>query len=213
MNRYRVVWGLALLSVLAAVGCSDDSNPTSPPRFSVRADSSFVVGAAGDLEISDFAGNINVATGAANAVDIVAVKWARNESHLDLIDLEMLALANGVRVATANPSNFSNAWVDVDATIPPDMSPSIEAGAAEIKYTGPAPGETFFAVGAGNITITLPPGANVEVVLSVGAGTIRVDFPVVGHVGDHLVSGVVGTGADGKIVAQAGAGNIVIASQ
>ncbi len=213
MKRYRALWGAALLSIVAALGCSDESNPSSPPRFSARSDSSFVVGAGGVLQINDFAGNINVTTGAANAVDIVAVKWARKESNLDQLDLEMLTDADTVRVTTANPLGLSNAWVDVDATIPPDMLPWIQAGAADITYVGPAAGQCSFMAGAGNIWINLPPSANVALELSVGAGTIQVGFPVVGQVEDRVVDGVIGTGADGKITATLGAGNIIIASQ
>ena len=156
---------------------------------------------------------VTVTPGAANVVDVVAEKWAGREQDLDAIELEMLALQNGVRITATNPLKLNGVWVDVDATIPLDMRPRIEVGAGDIAYRGPAQGETLFATGAGNITLTLPAGVNVEVLLSVGSGTVRVDFPVVGQVNDHVVDGVIGTGADGRIVAQVGAGSIVVESE
>jgi hypothetical protein len=67
--------------------------------------------------------------------------------------------------------------------------------------------------GAGIITLRLPADVNVEIYLSVAAGTVRVDFPVVGQVNEHVVDGVIGTGADGRIVAQVGSGRIIVIPQ
>jgi hypothetical protein len=213
MNRVRALAGAALLLVISAFGCSDSSTVVSNRVYSERSDSSFAVADSSVLEISNFAGRVNVSSGNPHVVDVVAEKWALRQEDLDKIDLEMLELQNGVSVTTANLLSLSNVSVDLGLTVPTDMRPTIQAGAGDIGYEGLAEGECFFATGAGTITLKLPPGVNVEVHLSVGAGTIRVDFPVVGQVNEHVVNGVIGTGADGRIVAHVGAGTIIVTSQ
>lgn len=214
MRPHRALWGAALISLLAALGCSDDSKTiVKSPRYTALSDSSFVVMNDGVLEISDFAGSVVVTPGPANAVDVAVEKWAAKQADLDAIDVEMLQLTNGVRVTATNPSQRSSVGVDLDVTIPTDMRPQIEVAGGEIAYRGPAQGESHFGVGGGSITLTLPADVNVEVSLTVGAGSVRVDFPVVGQVTGQSVNGVIGTGADGRIVAQVAAGSIIVESQ
>lgn len=213
MKLGRAVWGLTLLSLVLALGCSDDSTSVSSPRYSERSDSTFAVGDSSVLEISNFAGKVAVTPGNAGLVQVVAEKWAARQEDLDEIEVEMVELQNGVRIGTANPSGLDNVSVDLEVTVPGDARPTIQSGAGEIAYEGLAEGECTFSTGAGTLTLRLPPNVNAEVYLAVGAGTIRVDFPVVGRVTDHVVDGIIGTGTDGRIVAQVGAGQIIVTSQ
>jgi len=211
MRPQRALWGVALVSLAAALGCSDDSTTiVDARRYSAFSDSTFAVGDAAVLEVNNFAGTTTVIPGAANEAHIAVERWAANQSDLDAIEVAMVALANGVRITTTNPAGLSRVGVDLDATIPPDMQPRIETGAGEIRYRGPALGESRFAVAAGNITLRLPSDVDVELSLTASSGFVRVDFPVVGQVTERTVQGVIGTGADGKIIAQVGAGNIVV---
>lgn len=211
MRPHHALGGAALIALLATLGCSDDSTTiVNAPRFTALSDSTFVVAADGVLEINDFAGTVTVTPGGANAVDVTVEKWAAKQADLNAIDVELVEVSNGVRITATNPMQRSQVGVDLDVAIPTDMRPVIEVGAGAIAYRGPAPGETHFGAGAGDITLTLPADVNVELSLTAGAGSVRVDFPVTGQVGDHAVNGVIGTGADGKIVAQVGAGNIVV---
>ena len=213
MNSVRGMCGAAFLLLVSVFGCSDDSTPVSYRLFTARSDSTFTVGDSSTLEIGNFAGTTVVRTGDPGAVRVVAEKVARSTEDLGKIGVEMLQQQNGVRVTTDKPADLSNASVNVEVTAPGDARPSIQTGAGDVSYEGLAEGECFFATGAGTITLRLPPGVNVQVMLSVAAGSIQVDFPVVGQVNDHLVDGVIGTGADGRIVAQVGAGSIVVTSQ
>ncbi|MDH3217469.1 MAG: hypothetical protein OEN01_14500 [Candidatus Krumholzibacteria bacterium] len=214
MNLIRAIWSVALLLFISALGCSgDDSISVSSPRYSELSDSSFAVGDSSVLEISNFAGKVDVTSGNPHVVHVVAKKWAGRQGDLDEIEVEMVELQNGVHVGTASPSGLNNVSVDLAVTVPTDLRPNLQAGAGTISYKGRAEGECFFAVSAGSITLRLPADVNVEVYLSVAAGTIRVDFPVTGQIGAHVVDGIIGTGVDGRIVAQVGAGNIIVTSQ
>ena len=213
MNLGRIIWCVALFFLISALGCSEDSNSVSSQGYSELLDSSFAVGDSSVLEISNFSGEVTVTTGALHVVHVVAEKLVERKGDLDEIEVEMVKLTNGVRVATANPSELNNVSVDLEVTIPTDMRPSLQAGAGDIIYEGQAEGECFFATGAGSITLKLPANVNVEVYLAVGAGAVSVDFPVVGQVKAQVVDGIIGTGADGRIVAQVGAGRITVNSQ
>lgn len=201
--------GALLLSILA-LGCSDDWNPVSTQMYSAHVDSTLSVGDSSILEISGFAGNVSVTPGSPNLMHVVVTKWARREADLDSIDVTIVSTPNGVHVSTDVSPGLRGVSADIDVTIPMNARPALQVGAGNIVYEGQAEGESFFATGAGNITLRLPDDVNVAVHLSVGAGTIRVEFPVVGQVSNHLVDGVIGTGANGVISAQTGAGNIIL---
>lgn len=86
---------------------------------------------------------------------------------------------------------------------------SLDTGAGNITYQGRPQGDCTFETGAGNITLRLSAEADVEVDLGTGVGIIDVDdFDVVGQVSRGEVKGVIGSGAQGRIEAQTGAGNI-----
>jgi hypothetical protein len=204
---------LALLWLISAPGCGDDSTSVSSQRYSERSDSSFAVGDSSVLEVNNFAGNVDVLPGNPGEVRVVVEKWAGRPGDLGRIEVEMVKLQSGVRIATTNPSDLGNVSVDLEITVPPDTRPMLQDGAGGISYRGRAEGECRFAVAAGSITLELPADVNVEVHLSVGAGTIHVDFPVDGQVSDHVIDGIIGTGADGRIEAQVGAGRIIVIRQ
>lgn len=209
--RYAPI--IAVLLFAATAACSDESTTVSPPRYSQTSDSTVAVGDSSTLEISNFAGLVTVTAGAAGSSHIVVRRWSGTPSNLDEIDVVIEELQNGLHVTTTNPLGLSNVSVDLEAMVPADTRPSIMVGAGQIHYAGSAEGESFFGTGAGNITLRLPASVNVEVSLTAAAGSVRVDFPVVGQVGTHTVEGIIGTGADGRIVAQAGAGEILVTRQ
>lgn len=213
MSRYRVISSVALFLLILALGCGDNSTSVSSQRYSELSDSSFAVGDSSVLEVDNFAGSVDVLPGNPGVVRVVAKKWAGDAGDLDQIEVEMIAVQNGVRVTTANPSALSNVSVDLEITVPPDTRPTLINGAGKTSYVGRAEGVSRFALGAGSITLKLPADVNVEVYLSIGAGSIDVDFLVDGQVSEHIVDGIIGTGADGRIEAQVGAGAIIVIRQ
>jgi len=213
MKRYKTAIGFAQVLLIAVLGCGEDSTSVSSPRFSAVSDSSFTIGEAGAIEVGGFAGKVNVVSGDPGIVRVAVEKWAGQLEHLDQIEVELVEIPNGVRVTTTNSSQLNGVSVDLEIEVPQDTRPTLQLGAGEISYTGPAEGECQFGLGAGSITLRLPDDVNVEVHLSVGAGTISVDFPVVGQVSEHVVDGTIGTGADGNIAVGIGAGQIVVARQ
>jgi DUF4097 and DUF4098 domain-containing protein YvlB len=84
----------------------------------------------------------------------------------------------------------------------------LDTGAGNIGYQGTPQGDCRFETGAGNITLALPADPNVQVDLNTGTGNIDVDFAVDGQVTRRQVRGVIGSGAQGKIYAHTGTGNI-----
>jgi len=218
-SRFRAGWtgraarSATLFLCVAALGCSDESVTVTNPRYSAQSDSSFTVADSSALEISNFAGRVIVTPGSPGEVHVTVTRWAERTVDLAGIEVEMVELANGVRITTDNPSHLNGVSVDLEVTVPADTRPVLQNGAGEVSYTGRAEGTCVFGTAAGSITLRLPANVDVEVHLSVGAGTIRVDFPVVGTVEAHLVDGVIGTGADGRITAQVGAGSIVVTPQ
>lgn len=213
MKFGRMILGVTVLSLCLALGCSDDSTSVSSQRYSARLDSSFAVGDSSVLEISSFAGEVTVTPGVAGVVQVAAEKWAARQGDLDEITVEMVALQNGVHVEADNPSSLKSVSVDLEVTVPADIRPAIQLAAGSIAYEGLGEGACTFTTAAGTITLKLPADIDAEVYLSVAAGRISIDFPVVGIVKDDLVDGIIGSGADGRIVATVGAGQIIVTSQ
>jgi hypothetical protein len=202
--------GAALL-LPAVLGCSEGtSGITSSPRHSQASDSSFAVGASAVLEVSNFAGTTRVRPGNAGVMGVTATRWAGRTDHLSEIEIEMESESDTVRIRTTNPASLSGVSVDLDVTVPAGTRATLGTGAGSLFYEGRPIGESIFSVGAGDITLRMPADVNVEVLLTVGTGTIVLDFPVTGQVGMRLVDGVIGTGADGRVVATVGAGNIFV---
>jgi hypothetical protein len=213
MRRYKAIGYVALFLLILALGCGDDSTSVSSRRYSELADSTFAVGDSSVLAVNNFAGSVTVLPGNPGVVHVAVTKWAGDREDLDQVEVEIIEVQNGVRVTTANPSDLVGVSVDLDITVPSDTRPTLQNGAGSMSYEGQAEGECYFATGAGSITLKLPVDVNVEVYLSVGAGSIQVGFPVDGQVSEHVVNGIIGTGADGRIQAQVGSGSISVIPQ
>jgi phage baseplate assembly protein gpV len=85
----------------------------------------------------------------------------------------------------------------------------LDTGADNVDYEGTPRADCRFDTGAGNITLRLPSDVDVEVVLDTGVGNVSVGgFDVDGTVNRGRVDGVIGTGTQGSIRANTGAGNI-----
>lgn len=86
----------------------------------------------------------------------------------------------------------------------------IETGAGTIDYEGLPTGESQMHTGAGTISIALPREANLQIDLHTGMGKIDAQVDVDGQISPTKVSGTLGTGADGTLTANTGAGAISI---
>lgn len=85
----------------------------------------------------------------------------------------------------------------------------LNTGAGNIDYEGTPGADCRFDTGAGNITLRLPADVDVEVNLDTGVGNVSLGgFDVDGTVTRGRVDGVIGTGTQGSIRADTGAGNI-----
>lgn len=212
MKRNPVLPASALVLALTGAACSTTSAPTGLP-FSETVADTFLVAAAETLSIEAFAGSIDVRPGAPGTVRVTAVKQARRLSDLRLITLEMEKVPNRVRIRTANPSHVANASVDLAITAPPDILPVITSGAGPTRYEGRPAGPWVFAVGAGDLTLVLPADVGTVVDLAVGAGSIVSDFTVNGTTTSRTAVGTIGSGPQGSITAQVGAGTLRLVAQ
>ncbi len=86
----------------------------------------------------------------------------------------------------------------------------IETGAGTIDYEGLPTGESQMHTGAGTISIALPREANLQIDLHTGLGKIDAQVDVDGQISPTKVSGILGTGDDGTLTANTGAGAISI---
>jgi hypothetical protein len=86
----------------------------------------------------------------------------------------------------------------------------LSLGAGEITYSGTPAGACTFQTGAGNISLRLPAGSNVEVDLGTAMGAVTVGLPVEGRVTVRQVQGVIGDGRQGSITAHTGVGTIFL---
>ena len=81
-------------------------------------------------------------------------------------------------------------------------------GAGAIVYQGTPQGDCRFHAGAGGIVLTLPANPDVAVELSTGVGNIHLECPVDGRVTKREVTGLIGSGDEGRIHADSGVGGI-----
>ena len=191
-----------------------------------RSEEAFAVGEAPNLKIDNFAGNVTVRTGPSGLIRMAATRKARNRNDLDRIEVQVSDRDGGLVIKTEKPSGLNAASVELEITAPAgtrleadtgagnleitDSSGQIDvhSGAGNIRYQGAPQGECRFESGAGNIKLTLPADLNVQVDLQTGAGDVDVDYTVDGRVTGRAVQGVIGSGAEGTIYAQTGAGKI-----
>lgn len=210
MNIKVVIHIIMLILLTLAVGCGSgsDSGSNQGQDFSDILKKNFAVSDSSTFEINNFAGGIDLVTGDAGFIQVLATKRALRAADLGKIEVEMTELGNGVKVVTSSPADVRNISVDLEITVPPDAWLEIKNGAGGISYEGSAQGECHFTTGAGTITLKLPADTNVDVYLAVGAGSVQVDFPVDGQVSENIVEGSIGTGGIGRIEARVGAGKI-----
>jgi hypothetical protein len=99
-----------------------------------------------------------------------------------------------------------------NVTVRDAMAPvTLRTGAGNISYEGDPSGLCTFDTGAGNITLRLPADAEVALDLNSGVGNIELGgFEVAGEVSRSRVSGVIGSGEQATIEADASVGNIVL---
>ena len=213
MSRFRTGANAVVFLVIVLSGCGDDSTSTPVQGFSERLEESFTVADLSALNVSNFAGEAIVRQGSAGVINVVATKRAARAEDLDQIDVQMLALQNGVEVSATNPLQLTQVSVDFEIKAPLDVQPTIQVAAGSIDYEGSGIGLSSLTTAAGSVTVRLPADVNVEVLLTVGAGTISVGFPVVGLVEDQRIDGIIGTGVDGRIEVSVAAGEIVVIPQ
>ena len=213
MSRFRAGANAVLFLVIFLSACGDDSTSTPVQVFSQRLEESFTVGDLSVLKVSNFAGKVIVRQGSAGVINVVATKRAARAEDLDQLDVQMVALQNGVEVSATNSLQLTQVSVDFEITAPLDVQPLIQVAAGSIDYEGSGIGQSSLTTAAGSVTVSLPADVNVEVLLTVGAGTISIGFPVVGLVEDQRIDGIIGTGVDGRIEASVAAGEIVVSPQ
>ncbi len=199
--------------LVAAVlaGCGDDASVTRPtPKVSETSETSVEFESPDLIQVSNFAGTVTVRPGEDGVMRVTVTKRAARAEDLSDIDVEILELERGLHVITTVPDGVRNTSVDLDVTVPDGVRPVLHTGVGNVRYTGRAAGQCSFATGVGDIRLELPADTDVEVHLAVGVGSASVSFPVDGTVTRTLVDGVIGSGTDGRIVAQVGTGRIVV---
>jgi hypothetical protein len=84
----------------------------------------------------------------------------------------------------------------------------LSTGTGVMMYQGAPQGDCHFNTGLGAISLELPAQTNVTVDMKTEVGEIDVKCPVDGQVSKRRVQGIIGTGDDARIVANAGASGI-----
>jgi len=138
------------------------------PRDSERIEKTFQVGESPYLEIRNFAGEIRVRPGEANAISVVATKRASSSSALARITVSMDEQGGRVVLRTKKSNDLSTARVDLEITAPPGTEVDVHTGAGNIEFRGMT-GSIRANSGAGEIDAT---GAAGPVQLGVGAGSV-----------------------------------------
>jgi len=193
-----------------ALGCEED--PTSPDEreYSETETASFAVTDSSSAVVDTFVGSIIVSQAAADSVQVVATRQADRQEDLAALLVEMSLQDNVVQLTASNPSNVQGVSVDFDLTGPADMSLDLRASVGAVACEGRPAADWLIDVGVGNIVLIVPDDLNASVELVTGVGNVEVELPVTGSVSSGSVVGVIGTGADGVIVAHCGVGNIAL---
>jgi hypothetical protein len=145
----------------------------------------FDVGEAPALLIENFAGDINVQTGAEGTIEVVASRRAGSAENIQGIVIEPSQEGDTVRIVTRKPSDrLLNASVELDVTVPPGTRVEITNGAGEVTIED-VEGEIVADTGAGNIVVR---GSEGQVRLDTGAGDVD-------YAGNPQGTSTFGTGA------------------
>jgi DUF4097 and DUF4098 domain-containing protein YvlB len=136
-----------------------------------RVEERFEVGAAPDLEITNFAGAITIRAGEEGTISVVATKRASSRSRLDRIDVDMRASGGGVTVVTRRRFDGGNAYVELEIVVPANSSVRVDTGAGEVDVRG-VRGQIDIHSGAGQVDVR---DASGTVQVDLGAGRILYD--------------------------------------
>jgi hypothetical protein len=123
------------------------------------------------LDLATFAGSVTVFAGGEDAIGVVAIKRARQDRDIALIDVEMEQRPGKlvVRATRAQARAVSNVSVDFEITAPPDTRLELRTAAGNIDVRGIQGGVRAHS-GAGNIDVRAASGA---AQLDVGAGNVH----------------------------------------
>lgn len=139
------------------------------PTQRARVEQTFEVGETPYLDLTNFAGTVNIRSGEDNLIRIVATKKAPSSSALDRINVSMDREGDRVTVSTTKRNNLSNASVDLEIVAPSRTELELVTGAGAIDIRDIS-GSIDAHSGAGTITVT---GTSGSVRLGTGAGTIQ----------------------------------------
>jgi DUF4097 and DUF4098 domain-containing protein YvlB len=134
-----------------------------------RVEQTFAVGAAPDLEITNFAGAITIRSGEEELIRVVATKRASSQSRLDRITVDMQARGGDVVIRTRKDFDTGNASVDLEITVPAGSRVSVDTGAGEVNVRG-VTGQIDIHSGAGSVDVRDAQGT---AQVGLGAGQIR----------------------------------------
>jgi hypothetical protein len=134
-----------------------------------RVEETFAVGAAPDLEITNFAGAITIRSGEEELIRVVATKRASSQSRLDRITVDMQARGDGLVIRTRKDFDTGNASVDLEITVPTGSQVRVDTGAGEVDVRG-VTGQIEIHSGAGSVDVRDAQGT---VQVGLGAGQIR----------------------------------------
>jgi hypothetical protein len=176
VNAYERNGGL----VITTQKLGDLTNARVDLEITAPADTSLMLRTgAGDLEIRDLAGQVEVWTGA-GTIRIHDVSGS--------IQVETGAGQVEVRGATGEVR--------------------LQSGVGEINYEGTPAGACSFGTGAGAIKLRMPADLQARVDLETSMGRVEVDFAVDGQVTQRRVEGVIGGSGAVQITARTGIGEI-----
>jgi DUF4097 and DUF4098 domain-containing protein YvlB len=154
--------------------------------MSERTEQSFNVGAAPNLTVDNFAGNVTLRAGAAGTVQVIATKRASNQAGLNRIDVQVEQQQGGLLVRTSTSGIPSNLSVQLEITAPAGALLDVHTGAGTLDVQGFS-GAVKVDTGAGSVSILDVQGS---IVGHTGAGSIDVQ------------------GATGQVQVDSGAGSI-----
>jgi hypothetical protein len=151
-----------------------DLEITAPPDASLQLRTG-----AGDVQIRDLGGDVEVWTGA-GTIGIRDVRGA-------------------IQVETGAGQ------VEVSGTT---GAVRLQTGVGEVTYDGSPSGDCSFGTGAGSIKLRLPADLQARVDLETSMGRVDIDFVVDGQVTQRRVEGTIGGGGAVQITARTGIGEI-----
>jgi hypothetical protein len=152
---------------------------------SAQVEQVFETGQAPVLDVSNFAGSVNIRPGEGNTVRVVATKWALRSSALDGISVSMTEEQDQITVRTKKANNLGNAHVELEIVAPLRSEIRLVTGAGTIDLHGMT-GSIDAHTGAGEVVVA---GASGSVRLGVGAGRIQYQGAPAGYCSFEIGAG------------------------